>query len=209
MISLSEYLKDPCGMLSIPYWKSKRISIPDNMKIIHGNDFNKTYLEKYTDEEYFRLYHTLEKIDHIHLENFKIITGGLNHIDTFVSIINESYSGIKVDDSQIRGYTKTPVYYADLWILVKEESTGKFIGSGIADYDTEAHELILEWIQVLPGYRGYRIGQAIVSEMLQRMQDIAAFATVSGKIENKTNPEALYRRCGFVGNDVWHILREK
>ena len=41
------------------------------------------------------------------------------------------------------------------------------------------------------------------------MKGIADFATVSGKVDNETNPEALYRKCGFVGNDVWHILHKK
>ena len=48
-------------------------------------------------------------------------------------------------------------------------------GCGIADYDSEAKELILEWIQVLPEYRGQKIGQLIVNELLRRMQGIAAF----------------------------------
>ena len=65
---------------------------------------------------------------------------------------------------------------------------------------------ILEWIQVLPQYRGKKIGQLIVTELLFRMKDVADFATVSGKVDNETNPEALYRKCGFVGNDLWHIL---
>ena len=41
------------------------------------------------------------------------------------------------------------------------------------------------------------------------MQGIAEFATVSGKVNNPTNPESLYRKCGFTGNDIWHILTLK
>ena len=92
--------------------------------------------------------------------------------------------------------------------MVKEKATGNFIGCGMADYDSEAKELILEWIQVLPEYRGKKIGQLIVTELLFRMKDIAVFATVSGKVDNETNPEALYRKCGFAGNDLWHILHK-
>ncbi|MBR4875433.1 MAG: hypothetical protein IKU95_02975, partial [Clostridia bacterium] len=50
------------------------------------------------------------------------------------------------------------------------------------------------------------IGQAIVSELLRRMADLADFATVSGKVNSVTQPEKLYRKCGFCGNDIWHIL---
>ena len=62
---------------------------------------------------------------------------------------------------------------------------------------------------MLPQYRGQKIGQLIVAELLFRMKDVADFATVSGKIDNMTNPEALYRKCGFIGSDVWHILHKK
>ena len=93
--------------------------------------------------------------------------------------------------------------------MVREKATGKYVGCGIADFDAEAKELILEWIQVFPQYRGKKIGQLIVTELLFRMKDVADFATVSGKVGNSTNPEALYRKCGFVGNDVWHILHKK
>lgn len=209
MISVNDYLKNPCGTLSIPYWKAKTISIPENMRIVHDRDFSEDYLEKYVDEKYFRLCHTLEKVDKINLTNFNIITVNPNNIDAIVSIINQSYSDIQVSNQQIKGYKKTIVYNANLWILVREKSTGKYVGSGIADYDDRIKELVLEWIQVLPEYRERRIGQAIVNELLHRMQGVADFATVSGKIDNITNPEVLYRRCGFIGNDVWHVLRAK
>ena len=124
-------------------------------------------------------------------------------------LINDSYTDIKVNQELIKSYMKTPVYCKDLWIMVKEKTTDQYVGCGIADYDTETKELILEWIQVLPQYRGRKIGQIIVNELLLRMKGIADFATVSGKIDNKTKPEMLYRKCGFVGNDVWHILHKK
>lgn len=75
-----------------------------------------------------------------------------------------------------------------------------------ADFDGEAREGVLEWIQVLPQYRGRKIGRLIVGELLCRMVGKADFATVSGKVNNASKPEILYRKCGFTGNDVWHIL---
>ena len=35
MITKEEYLLNPCGTLSIPYWKNKTIIIPSNIAIIH------------------------------------------------------------------------------------------------------------------------------------------------------------------------------
>ena len=209
MITLTEYLNNPCGTLSIPYWKDKNITIPPDMKILHDNDFRAEILSDYIDEKYFRLYHNLEEIPKIIADDFEISTATRKDIKSIVQIINDSYTDISVNKELIKSYAKTPVYNASLWIMAKEKSTGKYVGCGIADFDTEAKELILEWIQVLPQYRGKKIGQLIVTELLFRMKDVADFATVSGKIDNATNPEALYRKCGFAGNNVWHILHKK
>ena len=209
MITLTEYLNNPCGTLSIPYWKAKNIVIPPDMKILHDKDFREDILSDYTDEKYFRLYHNLKGIPKITNDDFEITTATRKNIKSIVQIINDSYTDISVNKNLIKSYTQTPVFNEALWIMVKEKATGIYVGCGIADFDTETKELILEWIQVLPRYRGKKIGQLIVTELLFRMIDVADFATVSGKVDNMTNPEALYRKCGFVGNDVWHILHRK
>lgn len=209
MITLTEYLNNPCGALSIPYWKAKNIVIPPDMKIQHNKDFREDILSDYIDEKYFRLHHDLKEIPKIIANDFEITTATRKDIKSIVQIINDSYTDISVNKELIKSYTKTPVYNADLWVMVKEKVTGKCVGCGIADFDTEVKELVLEWIQVLPQYRGKKIGQLIVTELLLRMKDVADFATVSGKVDNATNPEALYRKCGFAGDDVWHILHKK
>lgn len=209
MIILTEYLNNPCGILSIPYWKAKNITIPTDMKILHDKDFRTEILSDYTDEKYFRLHHDLKEIPKIITNDFEITTATQRDIKAIVQIINDSYTDISVNKELIKSYTKTPVYNEALWIMVKEKSTGKYVGCGMADFDIEAKELILEWIQVLPQYRGKKIGQLIVTELLSKMKDIADFATVSGKVDNTTNPEALYRKCSFTGDDVWHILHKK
>ena len=53
MITLTEYLNNPCGTLSIPYWKAKNIVIPLDMKILHDRDFSDEILSDYIDEKYF------------------------------------------------------------------------------------------------------------------------------------------------------------
>lgn len=208
MISLENYLQNPCSSSSIPYWKAKNISIPDNMKIVHDGDFSTELLKEYEDETYFRLHHSMKKLTKPEPEDYDIVTASLEDIETIVSVINGSYTDLQVNKEQIQSYTKTLVYRPELWILIKESATKNCVGCGIADFDAEAEELILEWIQVLPQYRGKNIGAAIVKELLWRGREYAKFATVSGKVENKTKPEVLYRKCGFIGNDVWHILRK-
>lgn len=209
MITLDEYIKSPCSLLSIPYWKQKTMSVPDEIKIVHDSEFSEQLLNSFSDEQYFRLSHNMKNIQTTELDFCKIITVSKKNISHIVSIINSSYTDIRVDDRYLKSLTKTPVYNPNLWIMATEKNTGKYFGCAIADYDPECRELIIEWVQVLPDYRGQRIGQMLVNELLYRMRETASFATVSGKVANNTHPEILYRKCGFTGNDIWHILHRK
>lgn len=208
MLSLQEYVNDPCGTLSIPYWKSKGLIVPENMKIIHDRDYFGGMLSDYNDEVYFRLFHNLKDIGQVNLPDMEIVSG-VSDIDEFVRLINASYSDLSVTKEQMESYRKTPVYRSDLWILLREKNSDTVVAGGIADYDRETKELIIEWIQVLPDYRKKGYGQLVVKSLLSKMQNIAEFATVSGKVSNPTNPQGLYRKCGFTGNDVWHVLTQQ
>lgn len=203
---LEAYKANPCGTLSIPYWKNKSIEIPQNMRIVHEKDFSKSEYREYKDEPYFRLFHPLEEIQTVECDDIVIITAKQEDIPCFVDVINQSYTDLSVTYEQLMGYTQTEVYHPELWIMAVNKEDSSVVGCGIADVDRELKEGVLEWIQVVPAYRGKKIGQLIVNELLKRMSGIADFATVSGKVNNKTSPEMLYRKCGFVGDDVWHIL---
>ena len=179
MISIEYYINNPCSSLSIPYWKSKNITVPDTMKIVHENRFSEELLKEYEDETYFRLYHSMKELSKTKLEGYDIVTAVPEDIGTIVSVINYSYADLQVNKEQMQGYIKTPVYQPELWILINGSANGKCIGT------------------------------AIVKELLWRGRGYAKFATVSGKVNNVTKPEVLYRKCGFTGDDVWHILHRK
>lgn len=208
MISLQSYLIDPCGTTSIPYWKYKSIAVPPNMKIVHQREMTDDLLLDYNDEPYFRLYHDLKNVRRMTVREAEIIPGGAS-VSEFVQLINQSYTDLSVTAEQMERYRHTPVYCPDLWILLKEKGTQTILAGGIADHDKEIGEVILEWIQVLPSHRGRGYGQFIVNTLLSKMRDTAKFATVSGRINDPTEPERLYRKCGFVGTDIWHILTRK
>ena len=203
---IEAYKENPCGILSIPHWKNKYICIPGNMRIVHDTDYIEEDYRDYHDEPYFRLYHALVGIQTITLDDISIVTAKQDDIPLFVDVINQSYTDMSVTFEQLKGYTQTEVFCPELWIYAVDNVTSCIVGCGIADFDKEVHEGILEWIQVMPAYRGKGIGQLIVNELLKRMTGIADFATVSGKVNNPTSPEMLYRKCGFVGKDIWHIL---
>jgi len=209
MLNLDTYLKNPCGTLSIPYWKNKNIVMPDNMRIVHDGEFCAEMLSGYTDEPYFRLLHNLDGVSTVQPENTQVKTATQDDIPVIVDVINRSYRDISVTMDQVLSFWQHPTYDSSLWILVLDKQTSKAMGCGIAELDPEASEGVLEWIQVLPEHRGKGIGQLVVNQLLRRIQGKAKFATVSGKVDNETKPELLYRKCGFCGNDVWHILRKK
>lgn len=209
MLSFEEYLKNPCGTLSIPYWKAKNISLPNDMKIVHDSKFCSDDLTGFLDERYFRLFHDMKNIENLKPEGFIIKTAEANEFSVIAEIINASYDDIKTDAAAIERLTETPVYDGNLWIFAEEEKSGKAAGCAIADFDPEAKELIIEWVQVLPEFRRKGVGKLLVNEVLRRGKAGADFATVSGKADCESKPEMLYRACGFKGNDIWHIMRRK
>lgn len=207
MINKEEYILNPCSASSLPFCKEKQIAVPDNMLILHDKDFNESYLIHYKDEKYFRLKHNLIDIIEPVLPNGFVLCDAA--LSDFAKHINKCYRGSKLTVDELDSFRKRKVYSKELWIAVKDCKNNKIIGTGIADLDTEIGEGILEWIQVSEKYHGKGIGKFIVNELLQRMKGKASFVTVSGQVNNSTNPEKLYRKCGFEGNDIWHIMHRK
>lgn len=121
MITLTEYLNNPCGTLSIPYWKAKNIAIPPDMQILHDKDFSADTLSDYTDEKYFRIYHNLKDISKIIANDFEITTATRKDIKAIVQIINESYTDISVNKELIKSYTKT-MQTCGLWLKKKQRA---------------------------------------------------------------------------------------
>lgn len=206
-IDLEEYLRSPCSASSLPYWKSKQIQIPNDILIVHDKDYKPNIFHGYKDERYFRLYNDLSNIDSIE-RNKDVCVEYVSEktINDLVDTINFSYDYLKVSKEQILLLQKTPVYDSRFWILLKEKYSNNYVGSGIADLDTSIGELIIEWIEVAPAHRRKGYGTLIVNFLLNEAKGIAKFATVSGRVDDPNMPERLYRKCGFVGNDIWHIL---
>lgn len=205
MITKEEYLKNACKVSSLPYWKAKSIIVPHGMKILHQDEYSAADYPQYVDEPYFRLLHDLKAIaEPVLPRGYSICPAALCE---YAAHISSCYEGIGITEEELRSYMFRPVYDAALWLAIKDNKTGSIVATGIAELDREIGEGVLEWIQVSQGHRGKGLGRYIVLELLRRLKSKAEFTTVSGQCNNATNPEKLYRKCGFIGNDVWHILR--
>ncbi|HWR19553.1 MAG TPA: GNAT family N-acetyltransferase [Clostridia bacterium] len=211
MITPEEYLCDPCGTAALAFWKESATIVPKHMRIVHERDFLKTYLADYADVSYFRLLHNLADIGEPAFPRGFVLREAIMPGDaaTLSSLLSACYEGSVLTAENVIGFTHSPAYAPTLWLLLFDEA-GVLCGAGLADYDANMREGILEWIQILPSFRGKGVGKAIVNELLMRLCACGArFATVSGRKHNPTNPEALYRACGFTGSDTWHVMTKK
>lgn len=127
--------------------------------------------------------------------------------EAVASLIRQCYEGSAMTPEIVRRWIHHPVYALDLWVWVVDTETGTLAGLGIAELDESVPEASLEWIQVLPAYRRLGLGAALVRELLRRVEGRTDLTTVAGRVDNVTNPEGLYRRCGFEGQDVWWVMR--
>ncbi len=121
--------------------------------------------------------------------------------------IARCYRDLRPTAQAVRRWTHHPTFAPDLWLWIIDEIHDRPAALGIAEFDVRHREAALEWVQVLPIYHRRGLGTALVQALLQRLASRALFTTVSGRIDNPSHPEALYRRCGFQGDDVWWILR--
>lgn len=211
MISIDEYKINPCRVSPIPYWKMRTFKMPNNISVIHDEDYNIVPDNRCVDTQYFRLKHNLQSVGLFTLDKMfeyrEVDISNIKDLQEVVSIINKCYTDIQVDLNQVTNWTESEVFNKNLWIFIIDINTQKPIALGIAELDRNVCEGMLEWIQVLPEYQKRKLGQAVVKRLLVNLIDQAEFVTVSGQVDNKTKPEKLYRRCGFEGNDIWHVLK--
>ena len=158
-------------------------------------------------EPYFRLIHKDRPPDYNCPPGFKLaeVDPG-TELQAAAALIGACYPDMQVDEDIVSSWTVHPVYDPALWVWVMDTERSVPVGLGIAEIDEAVSEASLEWIQVLPSYRGRGLGKVIVTELLRRVSGRVDFTTVSGKVNNNTHPEQVYRRCGFTGSDIWWLL---
>ena len=160
-----------------------------------------------TDTPYFKLLHLLQSVPHpVPPAGYELTPADTEEL---ASHIQACYEAEGVTCAELEAYRQRPVYDAALWIAIRDRKTGRIVASGIGELDTRISEGILEWIQVSPAYRRRGWGRIIVYELLWRLTYQADFVTVSGKVNERTAPRALYERCGFGEAVIWHVLKKR
>jgi GNAT superfamily N-acetyltransferase len=157
---------------------------------------------------YFRLVHRGAAAPPAMPDGFRVVDVRIKHEAAEVAaLIDACYPSISPSIAEVRGWTTHPVYDPTLWVWMMDTRRDRPAALGIAEFDPAIRESSLEWIQVLPRYRGRGLGTVLVRELLARLAGRAAFTMVAGRVDNTTRPERLYRRCGFRGSDVWWVFR--
>mgnify|MGYP000543107121 CR=1 FL=1 len=145
-LSKEEYLENPCGYASIPYWKAKKVCVSEEMRIVHNSAYDRRKYAAYSDEPYFRLLHPLKKpCAPVLPQGYSC---GAATLREFAEHINRCYGGACVSEEKLRDYTARPVYDERLWLAVRNDRTGELAATGIAELDRE----IAFW----NGFRGQR-----------------------------------------------------
>lgn len=202
------------------YWCKDSVSIHihkkllDELKlmIIHKDQYNDELKKYFTSEQaYFRIInYNRDNVKVSIPDGYEIRNVDFNKEMQLVSdVICSCYNNIKPDIDEVDKWRKSSVFDKDLWVWIIDKDTEIPAALGIAELDRTIKEASLEWIQVLPEYRGKKIGKAVVLELLRRLKHKADFITVSGEVDNVTKPERLYRSCGFCGEDIWYVLRKQ
>ena len=136
-----EYLKDPCRVSSLPFWKTEQLILPRGVTVIR-DDLYIAERNGGTEEPYFKLVHRLETLCPPKLpDSFRIVPC---EPEGFARHIRECYAEEGVNADELRACARRPVYDPELWIAVEDETNGRIAASGIADLDTSIGEGILE-----------------------------------------------------------------
>ena len=201
-----QYLINPCEASSLPFWKTNLISLPPSMSVVR-DDLFPGLQEGSIDAQYFKLLHRLKALSPCTLPNCFSFTFVDEH--SMAAHISHCYEEERVSVEELKQYKKRNVYSPDLWIGVKENDSGELVATGIAEFDQEIKEGVLEWIQVSPEFRRRGLGRIVVNELLRRLAKRADFVTVSGRMDNPNHPYALYLNCGFESPVIWHVVRRR
>ena len=204
--NIKDYQEDPCAYSALPLYKEIRLDT-SKTRVVHESKLLNKEKKNNDARRFFRLHHDLTKVKEQSVSGY-----GVRYVDfdkdlrLIEEIIEASYTDLRLRQEELTRMIRDRVFDPSLWMFLVEEKTKKEVGLIIGQYDRLVGEVVVDWMQVLPAYRGKGLGKMLLSYMLGHVPKEAKFATVSGDKDNPSSPESLYRACGFKGEDVWYIF---
>lgn len=201
-----QYRRNPCEASSLSFWKTNRITLPPSMSVVRDDQFLGLE-EGYIDTQFFKLIHRLNSLPRAALPTgFSFVSVDERSIAAHIFLC---YEEEHISVEELKEYKTQGIYSPDLWIGLIEKHSGEIAATGIAAFDPEVKEGMLEWVQVSPAFRRQGLGRFVVNELLFRLKNRADFVTVSGRMNNPTDPYALYLNCGFENPVIWHVIQKE
>ena len=202
-MKIEDYKLDPCNLSSLPYYKRAYLK---KVTVVHEKDYKGGKLS----DPYFRCLHDLKDLEAVKIPNGYILET-LDILDVQVQkdlsdFITKCYPLERLPVSQIKTMIDSKYFDANLWLKLSTLE-GEIVATGISEIDREVKEGMLEWIQVLPTYRKQGLGKLIVKATLNYFKGKVEFVTVSGKVEDVSQPALLYESCGFKDKVIWHFVK--
>jgi ribosomal protein S18 acetylase RimI-like enzyme len=153
----------------------------------------------------YRLFHRTFDLACPAVKGIEIIEASpIQEATEIASVLNRCYAVNTFTPGTIIEGTKGEAYCPYLWLWAVDTTNGAKAGIFITDVDPEIREANLDWIQLLPEYRGKRIGEALISETLSRLRGKADMAYV-GTLDERA--ARFYRKCGFDGCKSFNFRR--
>lgn len=206
-MTIEEYLSDPCGKSPLPYYKYKRFKPGLTLRVYHERD----YSGQGKSQAFFRCIHNLKNIGSYALKDGYSLSvmamDTLEEKEALSAFVSKCYRQERLPVHQIQGMVESDHYEPSVWLKI-QDAENKIVATAVSEKDTQAREGCLEWIQVLPSHQGLGLGKVLVVASLLAFEGSVDFVTVSGRLDNMTNPHRLYKKCGFTGQDVWHFVEE-
>jgi len=128
-------------------------------------------------------------------------------LPTLADLMNSAYPSLPrfIDAERLAVAARAPSYYADGWFFLCDETLARPIGAAVCGYCGETDEGFIDWVQVLPRFRGRGLGVILAREAIRRLA-AAGCITVSGSLDAPFAVGELYADCGFGQFRQWSIL---
>lgn len=202
----ADYMADPTGTSALAYWKRHHL-IPAGVEVYHERHFRPEQAHGAKLERYFRLVHYLSYVRTLQIPAGMTIRELSPEDDpALIQQINAAYRdlAIHIDETWLARWRAAPVYFPQGWLGLFQGE--QMVASIICEYDPEIQEGVVDWLQVDLKHQGQGLAQVLLCHALHVLKTKADFVTVSGSLDNKSDPEWVYRKCGFIGQDIWYIV---